>query len=46
MFTVILMEGKRPKRAVGRFPTRQAAEAWARADGWEPELFIVIPFVD
>lgn len=46
MWTVILMEGKRPKRAIGRFPTRAEAEGWAKADGWEPELYVVVPFHD
>ncbi len=46
MWTVILLEGKRPKRAIGRFPSAAEATAWALADGWQRDQFLVIPFHD
>ena len=46
LWTVIVCEGKRPKRAIGRFKTKAEAEAWAIADGWTHLEYLVIPFDD
>lgn len=41
-WTVVLLEGRTPKRAIGQFDTKAEAEAWAKHDGWSD--WIVIPF--
>lgn len=41
-FTVVLIEGRTPKRAIGLFDTREEADAWARADGWAAECYRVL----
>lgn len=30
--------------STGPFDTIEAAKAWAKADGWEPELYKVVKF--
>jgi hypothetical protein len=42
MFTVLTMEGKIPKRAIGCFKTIEEAESWAINDGWKKEQFKII----
>lgn len=46
LWTVILLEGKIAKRAIGRFKTKAEAIAWAQGDGWKWDQFIVVPFHD
>jgi hypothetical protein len=42
-WTVLLLEGRTPKRAVGVMKSPEEAEAWARQDGWQPSQYKIIP---
>ena len=44
MWTVVVLQGRTPKRAIGEFKTADEAHAWARQDGWQRDQYMVIPF--
>lgn len=42
MYTILLMEGKTPKRCIGVFSSKLDATTWALSDGWSADQFKIM----